>query len=88
MWRHPIRSEQTGYKSYPPSTGLARRVQPGIGDSDYKLQSGRWHTHGLQAHEISPVHYVVLSGDILWVISPIDYVVLSGDILWVTGYVP
>jgi hypothetical protein len=33
---------------------------------------GRWHTHGLQPHEISPVHYVVL----------------AGDILWVTGYVP
>jgi hypothetical protein len=34
-------------------------------DSDYQLKLGRWCTHGLQAHEIQPIHYVILSGGIL-----------------------
>ncbi len=32
---------------YPPSTGSARWVQHGYGDSDHRLRSGCWHTHSL-----------------------------------------
>ncbi len=31
-----------------------------------RIKSGRWRTDGLQACEILPIHYVVLSSDILW----------------------
>jgi hypothetical protein len=44
-------------------------TQHGYRDSDYRLKSGRWRSHGLQAHEIQPVHYVILSGGILWLTS-------------------
>jgi hypothetical protein len=36
------------------------------GGSDYRLKSGCWHTHRLLVCEVRPVHYVVLSGDVLW----------------------
>jgi hypothetical protein len=42
------------------------------GDNNYRLKSGHWCIHGLQVREIPPVHYVVL----------------SGGVLWLTGYVP
>jgi hypothetical protein len=48
MWRHLICSELVGYKSYPPSTGLARQVQCSYGDSIYRLKSGCWCTHRLR----------------------------------------
>ncbi|CAK9265484.1 unnamed protein product [Sphagnum jensenii] len=63
MWCHRIRSELAGYKSYPPSTGSR---PDGYGNSDYRLKLGCWHTHGLRACEIPPVHYVIMSGDVLW----------------------
>jgi hypothetical protein len=52
--------------------GSARRLQRGYRDSDYRLKLGHWPTHGLRACEISLVHFVVL----------------SGDVLRLTGYVP
>jgi hypothetical protein len=33
---------------------------------DYQLKSGHWHTPRLRACEIPPVHYVVLSSEVLW----------------------
>jgi len=66
MWHHGIGSELAGYKSYLPNTGSARWVLHGYGYSDYRLKSGCWHTHGLGVCEILPVHYVILSGDVLW----------------------
>jgi hypothetical protein len=66
MWYHHIHLELAGYKSYLPSIGSARWVQLDYSESNYRLKLGHWRTHELQAHEISPVHYVVLSSDILW----------------------
>jgi hypothetical protein len=43
-------------------TGSARRVQSG---NNYRLKSGPRCAHGLRAREIPPIHYVILSGDIL-----------------------
>ncbi len=66
MWYHHIHLELAGYKSYPPSIRSARWLQPDYSDIDYRLKLGHWRTHKLRAHEISPVHYVVLSSDNLW----------------------
>ncbi len=41
---------------YPPSTGSARWVQHGYGDSAHRFKWGCWHTHSLWACEIPPVH--------------------------------
>jgi hypothetical protein len=66
MWCHLICSELTGYKLYLPSSELARQVQCGYGDNDYRLKSSRWCMHGLWVREIPPVHYINLFGGILW----------------------
>jgi hypothetical protein len=57
------------HKSYPPNTGLARGVQDGYSDNDYRLKFNHWHIHELWECEISPIYYVVLSGEVLWLTS-------------------
>jgi hypothetical protein len=53
--------------------GLARWVLHG----NYRLKLGCWHTHGLGACEISTVHYVVRSSDVLWLTAYVSRLVRS-----------
>jgi hypothetical protein len=69
MWSHYMHLELLAYKLYLPSIGSARRVQHGYGDNDYRLKLNHRHTHELRACEISPIHYVVLSNEVLCVIT-------------------
>jgi len=69
MRHHHICWELMGYKSYPPSIGLARQIQHGYDDSNYGLKSAHWCTRRLWACEIPPIHNVILSHDFLWLVS-------------------